>query len=42
MKLNNCTLQDFWEEGHHKVLWVENETARIVADANLYTRITVK
>ena len=40
LNLNNCTLQDFWEEGHHKVLWVENETGRIVADACEIYRIS--
>lgn len=28
LDLTNCTLKDFWEEGHHKVFWADNETGR--------------
>ena len=39
MKLNltNCILKDFWEEGHHSVFWVDNNSGKIIADAfNVY------
>ena len=32
-KFKNCILQDDWHDGHHKRLWVESGTERVVADA---------
>ena len=28
--LKNCSVKDFWNEGHHKKLWVDNETGKVV------------
>jgi hypothetical protein len=40
LDLTNCTLKDFWEEGHHKVFWVDNETGQLVGDACIVYRIS--
>ncbi len=40
INLDNCTLQDFWENGHHKSFWIENETGIKIADACEIYRIS--
>ena len=42
MKQNfqDCTLQDFWEDGHHKTFWVNKITGERVADACEVYRIS--
>lgn len=40
INLDNCTLQDFWENGHHKRFWIENETGIKIADACEIYRIS--
>lgn len=38
--LKNCSVKDSWNEGHHKKLWVDNETGKVVADACAIYRIS--
>ena len=40
LDLSNCVLEDFWEEGHHRVFWVDKDSGERIADAFEVYRIS--